>query len=329
MPNLLIYGASGYTGSLASEYAKSIGLDIVLAGKTETTIKKLALSRNLPYRVFDLSDAQTVQSSLKGIRVVLNCAGPFAHTAGPLIDACIKLGIHYLDVSAELASYQLAEERHSEAKEANVMLLPGCGGSVVMLGCLASCVVESVNHPTSIDIALRVAGPISRGSAVSAIESVTSRCLCRHKGVLVEQEEQTTMQFDFDDGKGKVDCFPVTLPDLITIENQTAVSDIRTFVHVSDGGFPSGNLADLPRGPTYEQRRENPYHAAVAVTSSDHIVKRAALHTVNGYEFTFKASVEAARRVLSGEAQGGFQTPAGVFGKDFVRDIQGSYIQTL
>jgi short subunit dehydrogenase-like uncharacterized protein len=45
------------------------------------------------------------------------------------------------------------------------------------------------------------------------------------------------------------------------------------------------------------------------------------LDTVNGYTFTSLAAVEAARRVLSGEARPGFQTPAGVFGSGFAETI--------
>jgi short subunit dehydrogenase-like uncharacterized protein len=33
---------------------------------------------------------------------VINCAGPFAATAGPVIDSAITAGIPYLDVTAEL-----------------------------------------------------------------------------------------------------------------------------------------------------------------------------------------------------------------------------------
>ncbi|WP_241787698.1 saccharopine dehydrogenase NADP-binding domain-containing protein [Streptomyces sp. PRh5] len=33
--------------------------------------------------------------------VVLNVAGPFRHTARPLMDACIDTGVHYLDTTAE------------------------------------------------------------------------------------------------------------------------------------------------------------------------------------------------------------------------------------
>ena len=86
------------------------------------------------YRVFALEDTAVIDSSLGEVGVLLNCAGPFARTANVLIKACIRQGMHYLDVAAELDSYRLVEVFDGEAKAAGVMLLPGSGGSVAMLG---------------------------------------------------------------------------------------------------------------------------------------------------------------------------------------------------
>jgi short subunit dehydrogenase-like uncharacterized protein len=126
MAKLMIYGANGYTGSLISDEAKRTGLDLVLAGRTEAALRANATALDAPYRVFGLEDSSLIDSSLNGIRVLLNCAGPFSWTAEPLIEACIRNGIHYLDTSAELISYEIAERKDGQARNANVILLPGC-----------------------------------------------------------------------------------------------------------------------------------------------------------------------------------------------------------
>ncbi|KAL2210439.1 hypothetical protein CC79DRAFT_1330807 [Sarocladium strictum] len=204
--------------------------------------------------------------------------------------------------------------------------MPGCGGSVAMLGCLAKFALNGLESPVAIDIALHVAGAMSRGSAISASEGLTSRCLKRADGELVEQEATITKNFNFENGKGDVSCFPVTLPDLITIWKSTSVPNIQTFVHVSadDNSFPSGDLKDMPDGPTKEQREANPYHASVVVTSADGSTRKTVLHTVNGYTFTARASMEAAKRIVEGVGATGFQTPVDVFGMRFVDTVAGS-----
>lgn len=329
MARLIIYGATGYTGRLASEFAKSLSLQFTVAGRSESKLKVLAACLEVDYRVFAVDDPMLIDASIQGAQVLLNCSGPFLRTAKPLIEACIRTEVHYLDIAAELDSYELSENKHEQAKKANVMLLPGCGGSVAMLGCLAACMIEHVANPVCIDIALHVAGPMSRGSAISAAENLTSRCLKRVDGKLVAQDSGHTMQFDFDDGRGSVSCFPATLPDLITLWQSANIPNIRTFVHVMGDAFPTDNLDALPEGPTAEQRERNPYHVAAAVTGSDGTTTRAVLHTVNGYTFTPLASVEAARRVLMGEAKAGFQTPSNLFGYQFVESIAGSWFRDL
>jgi short subunit dehydrogenase-like uncharacterized protein len=149
MPTLMIYGASGYTGRLASEHAKSSNLDFIIAGRAADTIAHLASALQVPHRAFDLEDQDAIDIALAGIKVLLNCAGPFARTAEPLMDGCIRNSIHYLDISAELDTYLMAERKNEAAGKAGVMLLPGCGGSVTMLGCLAGYAlkVSSGSHP--------------------------------------------------------------------------------------------------------------------------------------------------------------------------------------
>ena len=325
----MIYGATGYTGRLVCEYAKSLGLIFVIGGRTERNIRELASSLEVACDVFELENAEKVDSSLVSIQLVLNCAGPFIRTAKPLINACIRNGVHYLDISAELESYKLAEERTMDAARANVMLMPGCGGSIAMLGCLAGHALKNIKTVSSIDIALCVAGSMSRGSATSATESSMTNCLQRSNGKLAPHDVKYTKRFDFDNGIGEVDCFPVTLPDLITIWKSTGIGNIRTYAYVSGDAFPTGNLEALPNGPSAEQRKATPYHAAVTLTTVDGIVKKEVLHTVNGYTFTSLASVHAARLVLGGKYQPGFQTPAGIFGPEFVQTVSGSRIVEL
>ncbi len=327
MKTLMIYGAAGYTGRMAAGHAKAAGLDLIVAGRDETRLVKLASELDVDYRVFVLNEGATVDAALSGVSVILNCAGPYMRTAEPLMRAAIRTGTHYLDIAAELDSYRLAEKLDAEAKAADVMLLPGSGGSMAMLGCLAGHAAERVAEPRKISIALHVSGSMSRGSAISASENLTTQTLARVNGALVARSPEETQLFDF--GKGPVACFPVTLPDLVTIWRSTHILNAETFVHVSGDAFPEGDLSTLSDGPTAEQREANRYQAAVEVVGADGTVARSILDTVNGYSFTSLAAVEAARRVLDGEVRPGFQTPAGLFGNGFAETIANTRIIDL
>lgn len=321
MKTLMIYGASGYVGQMATEYAKKLGLNVIAAGRNAAKLAKLALDLDIPHRIFSLEDTANVDKELSDVTAILNCAGPYYRTAEPLVRASIRTGTHYLDIAAELDSYLLAEKLDNEAKNAEILLLPGSGGSVAMLGCLAGYAAKAVSKPRKVSIALHVSGSMSRGSAISASENMTSGVLQRLNGQLVPQNPDNIQHFDF--GKGSVPCFPVTLPDLITIWRSTQIPDIETFVHASGNAFPKGDLTALPDGPNIEERDANRYQAAVNIIDDRGFITHAALDTVNGYTFTPIAAIEAALRVLMLETKiySGFHTPAALFGHDFVTTI--------
>lgn len=319
MKNLMIYGATGYTGSMIVQHVVASGVPVIIAGRNEGKLADMAKEFNLPFRVFSLDNPSCIDQALADVAVLLNCAGPFLHTANALIKAAIRNQSHYLDVAAEHDSYTLAETHDRAANDAGVMLLPGCGGTVAMLGCLAAHAADRVTDAKSISLALNVTGSMSRGSAISATENLSPECLRRVDGQLIAQDPTELKSFDF--GKGPLECFPVTLPDLVTVWKSAGIPDITTYVHVSGAGFPQGDLSILPDGPTTQEREDNRYQAVAEVINADGKKVRMLLDTVNGYSFTALAAAEAARKVMTGLARPGFLTPVELFGKEFAETI--------
>lgn len=322
MNQLMIYGATGYTGRMAAEHAKALGLDIVISGRNGERLESLAAQLGVPYRVFT-PDAQAAES-LHGIGALLNFAGPFAQTADALMQACIKAGVDYLDITAEINVYRLAERLGAQATEAGVMLLPGVGWDVVPTDCLAMHVARRVQDPQALKVALQVAGSMSRGSALSVSEIIGAGLLVRVDGLLVATPDTKPQHFDFGDGPAL--CAPLSFGDLVTGWHSTGIPNISMFVHITGDAFPEGDLSQLPDGPSAEQRDAHRARAVAEVIGADGTSARSVIETVNGYTYTPLAAVEAARRVLGGERRPGFETPARVFGVGFAETISGTTI---
>ncbi|MGF6209320.1 saccharopine dehydrogenase family protein [Pseudomonas frederiksbergensis] len=320
MKKLMIYGATGYTGRMAAEQAWTLGLDLVIAGRHAEKLLALATQLDVPYRVFS-ADGPV---DLTDIGVLLNFAGPFAQTAEPLMKACIAARVDYLDITAEINVYRLAERLGAQAAEAGVMLLPGVGWDVVPTDCLALHVARRVQNPQSLKVALQVAGSMSRGSAMSVGEIIGAGLLARVDGQLVATPEAQPQDFDFGDGPAL--CAPLSFGDLVTGWHSTGIPNIAMFVHISGDAFPEGDLSQLPDGPSVQQREAHRARAVAQVTGADGRVARSVIETVNGYSYTPLAAVEAARRVLGGERRGGFETPGRVFGMGFAESIAGTTI---
>jgi len=329
MKKLLIYGATGYTGRMAAERAKTLGLDFEIAGRNRQTLAALADALAVPFRVFDVDGAANggAAQALAGIGVLLNFAGPFAQTAEPFMRACLEAGVDYLDITAEINVYRLAERLGAEADEAGVMLLPGDGWDVVPTDCLSVHVAQRVPEPQSLSVALQVPGSMSRGSAMSVSEIIGAGLMARVDDHLVATPEAQPRDFDF--GEGWVPCTPLSFGDLVTAWHSTGIPNIAMFVHVSGDAFPEGDLSQLPDGPTAEQREAHRARAVAEVTGADGTVVRSMIETVNGYSYTPLAAVEAARRVLEGERRPGFETPARIFGSGFAETIEGTTITDL
>lgn len=325
MKKLMIYGATGYMGRMAAEYAAAQGLNIVVAGRDQDSLRALAAQLDVPYRIFT-PDALT-RATLDGVAVLLNCAGPFAQTASALMQTCISAGADYLDITAEIKVYQFAERLGAEAAESGVMLLPGVGWDVVPTDCLAVHVGRRVQAPQSMKIALQVAGSMSRGSARSVSEIIGAGLLARIDGALVATPAAQPRSFDFGDGVEV--CAPLSFGDLITSWHSTRIPNISMFVHFSGDPIPEGDISTLPEGPDAQQREAHRARAVAEVTGADGKVARSVIETVNGYTYTPLAAVEAARRVLAGERRPGFETPAKLLGHGFAESIAGTTITDL
>jgi short subunit dehydrogenase-like uncharacterized protein len=118
----MIYGANGYTGHLIAVEAKRRGLKPVLAGRSADPIHRLMAELGLPAQIFDLSDIVSSTAALSEIAVVVNCAGPFTATSGPMIEACLKSRTHYLDITGEIEVFVAAQRRQEDAKSAGVVI---------------------------------------------------------------------------------------------------------------------------------------------------------------------------------------------------------------
>ena len=184
MRRFLLYGANGYTGRLIAREAAGRGLPAVLAGRNAEAVGELARQSKLDHRVFSLDDPTAVDAGLNDVGAVLNCARPFSRTARPLADACLRRGVHYLDVTGEISVFEELAARDAEARAACVMLLPGVGFDVVPSDCLAAHLKRRLQAATKLALGFQAAGRYSRGTATTMMENLPREGMVRRRGVL-------------------------------------------------------------------------------------------------------------------------------------------------
>ena len=339
---LLVYGATGYTGGLLAALARERGLAPVVAGRSREKVEAVARRLGSEARVASIDDPAGLRQMLRDAACVISSAGPFSRTARAMFEACCDTGTHYLDMTGEIDVFLLAESFDARARAAGVMLLPGIGFDVVPSDCLAAHVAARVGTPRVVRIALAAGGTPTHGTARTALEAVGAPLRVRRNGHLVDLPSGSLSR-DFDFGQGPVPCVGVPMGDVVTAARSTGAADVEVYMRGSgtlrlalragqwlgpilSSGFAQralGRWIDrLPEGPS-EHERLTTRARVVAEAEGAHGVARARLETPSGYETTRLAGVEAASRVLAGEAKPGFQTPASAFGADFVLALPG------
>src|SRR5687768_1941139 len=100
---VVVYGATGHTGRFIVAELIERGYTPILSGRDAARLEVLAKEWDgLSVRAATADDPESLDRALAGADAVINSAGPFAVTAGPLVEAALRAGIPYLDVAAEI-----------------------------------------------------------------------------------------------------------------------------------------------------------------------------------------------------------------------------------
>ena len=343
--NFLLYGANGYTGQLITRHALKTGLKPILAGRNEEAIKSLATAHNLEYRIFDLTDRDVTDKALEDIELVLHAAGPFMYTAKPMIKACLRNGAHYLDITGEIAVFELANRFDRKAREKDLVIMPGVGFDVVPTDCMAVYLKEKLPDATRLKLGFgSVGGGISRGTALTMIEGLGAGSAERVDGLIVRVPmAKKTMKVDVD-GKA-YQMMSIPWGDVSTAYYSTGIPNIETYTAVSSSAFRMARIQNYfgalmrsevvkrffrkkvdkrPAGPSDARRERARSFVYGEVINAKGERAAALLHSPEGYTLTAMTSIMIAKAVLNGEVEYGFQTPAKALGADFILKVAGT-----
>jgi short subunit dehydrogenase-like uncharacterized protein len=129
--DIVIHGASGFTGRLVAEYmaqrypngSHAEGLRWAMGGRDAA---KLAAVRDgigapadTPLVVTDLQDPASLAQLMQRTRLVLSAVGPYQLYGNELLAACARSGVHYVDLCGEPAWMRQMIDAHQAAAQAS------------------------------------------------------------------------------------------------------------------------------------------------------------------------------------------------------------------
>ena len=130
--DMVLYGATGFTGTLCAEYlAKNLDpAKWAVAGRNSSKLEKLVQSIGVDVEVIvaDADDIEGLNDMTARSKVVLSTAGPFHRYGSNLVAACVKNATHYVDITGENFWVKgLIEKHHENASKKGVRIIPSCG----------------------------------------------------------------------------------------------------------------------------------------------------------------------------------------------------------
>lgn len=131
-PQIVVYGASGYTGKLIAWKLAERGIPFIAAGRDQKRLEaEMASLRELEGCDYECRQvahsADALTALFAGRKVVYNVAGPFMQLGDPVVEAALAAGCHYLDTTGEADWMTHVRDRYGQAfAEKGLLLCPAC-----------------------------------------------------------------------------------------------------------------------------------------------------------------------------------------------------------
>ena len=129
--DLILFGASGFTGKLVAEYlvGSYSELNWAMAGRNEDKLMSVNddLGADIPIVVLDSSKPDDIDNALSQTRLVLTTVGPYQLYGNEILGKCAQMGVHYVDLSGEPGWMHAMQKHLDEAKQSGARIVHSCG----------------------------------------------------------------------------------------------------------------------------------------------------------------------------------------------------------
>lgn len=135
--DIVVHGATGFTGRLVAEYLSQrhpagSGLRWALGGRNAAKLaavrEEIGASADIPLVVTDSSDPASLRELMAQTRLVLTTVGPYQLYGSELVAACAQAGVDYVDLCGEPAWMRHIIDAHeATARDSGARIVFSCG----------------------------------------------------------------------------------------------------------------------------------------------------------------------------------------------------------
>jgi short subunit dehydrogenase-like uncharacterized protein len=276
-----------------------------------------------------VDDADALDRALAGTAAVINCAGPFAVTAAPVIEAALRAGIPYVDVAAEIeANADTFAHFADRARAVGAVVLPAMAFYGGLGDLLATAAMGDWDRADEAHVAYGLDGwhpteGTRASGAVSRERRGGARVVYRDGRLDYRHDETTVFAWPFPEPLGTRSVVgEFTMADVVTIPSHLAIPEVRT--HMTTEAARDVVAPDSPSPAAVDERGRSAQTFLVdVVVRSGGAERRAVARGRDIYAVTAPLAVEAVDRLLTGRAKATGVVAAGeVFdAADFLRAL--------
>jgi hypothetical protein len=317
-----VYGATGHTGKFVVAELKRRGLGVIRIGRDAARLAGSDAGDTTPWRVADIGDPEQLDAALRGAHAIINCAGPFLDTALPVVDAALRAGIPYLDVTAEQPALQaLVEQRDARARADGVALIPAAAFYGGLADLLVTAVADESTPLDRVDIAVGLdSWHPTRGTRVTGERNRATR-LIQEEGKLVPLPQPAPEGvWSFGSPFGNMDMVMLPFTEVLTVSRHLRIDTVESWFALSALRDIRDPNTPAPQPHDEEGRSAQQFVVDVVVVQNG-ATRRVTATGRDIYAVSAPIVVEAAERLLSGNAapRGGVVSLGEVFdARDFL-----------
>ncbi|GGZ12538.1 saccharopine dehydrogenase [Streptomyces avidinii] len=328
---VVVYGATGHTGRFIVAELRRRGIATIVSGRSADRLEALAAegAADVLVRPAAVDDPASLDRALAGAAAVINAAGPFATTGGPVVEAALRAGIPYVDVAAEIeANAAMFADRAEAARKAEVPVVPAMAFYGGLGDLLVGAAMGEWTGADEVHVAYglsswqptegtRVAGEVSHERRGGRRVRFADGALQYHEDEPAEQE------WLFPEPLGRRTVIAeFSMADVVTVPSHVAVPLVRTYMAVEAARDLAGADTPAPEAVDELGRSDQTFVVDVLVRAGG-VRRRATARGRDIYAVTAPLAVEAVERLLSGRTRTtGVASAAAMFdAPDFLRAL--------
>jgi hypothetical protein len=307
-----VVGATGHTARFVIHELLRRGATPIAVARDAEALAKADFSGRVIPRGAATGSPRSIDSALEGAQAVINCAGPFVDSVQDIAKAAVRLGIHYVDITAEEPSARWTfETLDAPARKAGVALVPSVGFYGALGDLLASAAVGEWKSAETVDVIIGLDGWHPTVGTRKTIARLTDLKAVPTPGG--DSERPRKKQWKFAEPLGAQSLSEFWFTEKLLIQRHIRTDELRVYLSDVALGDVSDPRTPIPKAVDAMGRSAQRFCVEVVATNRAQW-RRASASGVDAYAFTAPLACEVAVRLIGGKfREPGARTPGELF----------------